>query len=163
MRDTGCIRRGERLQQCGRSHQVNRRLSRRKALTFAAAVTAVAAGVPAEARAATPLQSVTALQALERLFSADSIDPIWFAPSILAQVPLSLLQAQILGVHGLFGAFSSVEAAGGNNFRVHLVLGTITVAVRLDEQGRISSLGSGGFEYTLASDEQEMHFDSDGD
>lgn len=140
-----------------------RRVSRRRLLGGATALaTAAAIGIAAP-RGMDEAQTVTPQQALERLFTAAQIDPGWFSPALLQQATPAQLQAQISGLHGLFGAYQALQSQDDGSFIVQFEGGSVRVRVALDDQGRISGLRLVGLDYALAPDEQELQFQSGGD
>lgn len=138
------------------------RVSRRRVLGGAAALAAAALGTVRFADGS-EAQAVTPQQALERLFAAAQFDPDWFSPQLLTQVTTAQLQQQIGGLHGLFGAYQSVQPQDDGSFLVRFDSGSVAVRVALDEQGRIAGLRLLGLDYALAPDEQALQFLSGGD
>lgn len=136
------------------------RISRRRVLQGGAALIAAAACrsfvrvVGADAQAGTPQA------ALEQIFSASQLDPSWFSPTVLQQVPIQQIQAEIDGIKGLFGAYQAVQATDDGNFVVTFEGGSVLVWAALDDQGRIAALVILGVSYALAGDEQEIQFQS---
>ncbi|MGI8549272.1 MAG: serine hydrolase, partial [Dehalococcoidia bacterium] len=106
-------------------------------LATSAAVLTSAFGsvVPALAQA-----TITPEQALDRLFSADQVNPDWFTPSFLAQVPASQIQVILSQETASLGAYQSVQKTA-NGYVVSFAKGTLLVkAIVLDDRGRFSTL-----------------------
>ncbi len=138
-------------------------ISRRRLLGTAASLAAAAAIGGVHAVATGEAQAITPQQALERLFAADQIDPSWFSPVVLQQATPAQIQQQFGGLKGLFGAYQAVQAQSDGSFLVLFAGGSVHVRVGLDDQGRIAGLRLTGLNYALASDEQELQFQSNGD
>ena len=77
--------------------------------------------------------------ALERLFTTDPITAEWFAPTFLAQVPVSQIQQIIASLSKELGQYRGVETEG-EQYRIVFERGTIPTKIALNEQGQISGL-----------------------
>jgi pimeloyl-ACP methyl ester carboxylesterase len=139
------------------------RVSRRRILGAAAAVTA--GGIMATAFSPPPLRagSGSPEQVLIRLFTADQLDPSWFSPGLLKRVSTEQLQQAVRGLSGLFGAFQSVVASGDDEYVAQFSGGTAQLHVTFDDENRIAAFGIAGVTYALAADEQELAFTSGAD
>ncbi|GEM47802.1 serine hydrolase [Deinococcus cellulosilyticus] len=84
-------------------------------------------------------QAVTPEQALARLFTQGPIKPEWFAPEVLKQVPLAQIQAVITGIAQQGGAFQKAVPAG-QDFTLEFEKTLVTATLRLDAQGKITTL-----------------------
>jgi uncharacterized protein len=138
-------------------------ISRRSILRTAGALTAGLALATVRGRVRVSGQTTSPEHVLTEVFSAAQLDPSWFSPTLLAQVPLQRLQQVVTGFGGLFGAFQSVAASGGDTYDVQFSGGSAQLRVRFDEQSRIDGFGVAGVSYALAADEQEIAFTSGGD
>jgi len=87
-------------------------------------------------------QATTSAAALQRLFSADTVQADWFTASILQQVPLAQAQAAIANIHATLGSFQSVQTTP-DGFLVAFDRGGLPVQATLDSQGRFSTLAIG--------------------
>lgn len=99
------------------------------------ALFALALGVTALASA----QPAGPEQALERLFTADSLAAEWFAQPFLDQIPVEQIEAFLDQVTAELGAFQRVEPEG-DRYRVVFEDGVVPTLVSLDEAGRIQGL-----------------------
>jgi alpha-beta hydrolase superfamily lysophospholipase len=111
------------------------------ALTGACLV-ADAVGPAAPVRAGVPVggSSLTPEAALERLFTTDQIDPDWFTPEFLAQVPASQVQSVLAALENGLGAFQGVQDDGQGGLVILFERGTVPAHITLDDQGRIAGL-----------------------
>lgn len=82
---------------------------------------------------------VTPEQALTRLFNQGPVKSEWFAADILKQVPLAQIQTVISGLVKQGGAFQKVSP-DGQNFVVEFEKTLVNATIRLDAQGRITTL-----------------------
>src|SRR5271169_4217673 len=89
--------------------------------------------VPASADQITPQAAV------ERLFTSSTINADWLAPSFLAQVPASQVQAIVGQLKSQLGAYKGVRP-DGDNFLVDFDKGSVPTVVTLDDVGRIAGL-----------------------
>lgn len=94
-------------------------------------------GVVSEAAADEPPISESA--AVERLLTADRIDPEWFDPAFLAQIPLAQIEAIVSSLHQQFGAFGSVEIDRGEG-TLRLDRAEMPVRAALNAQGQFIGL-----------------------
>ncbi|MDA0265742.1 MAG: serine hydrolase [Cyanobacteria bacterium] len=86
-----------------------------------------------------PAAIVTPAQALERLFTAETVESDWFAPSFLQQVPLDQIQSLLATIGGQLGPLRQVDAHG-EGFALTFERGAAQAQISLDGQGRIASL-----------------------
>jgi beta-lactamase class A len=77
--------------------------------------------------------------ALERLFTGDKLQADWFAPSFLAQFPLSQAQAIVDQFKSSLGTYAGVSESGGA-YAVEFDKGSVPATIHLDVQGRIDGL-----------------------
>ncbi len=94
-------------------------------------------GVVSESAADEPPISESA--AVERLLTAESIDPDWFDPAFLAQIPLAQIEAIIASLNQQYGAFVSIgmERGGGT---LRLAGAEMPVRAALNAQGQFIGL-----------------------
>lgn len=79
------------------------------------------------------------MAAIEKFFTADSIDPAWFSDAFLAQVPASQLMPVRQQVTAGLGAFQAVELdPDGVNYRTIFEQGYVPTSISLDEEGKIA-------------------------
>jgi beta-lactamase class A len=78
-------------------------------------------------------------QMLERLFTTPQIQPAWFAPAFLNQVPLEQMAPVIASLTETLGAFEGVEPFS-DGYRVTFEQGYVPAQIALDGNGQISSL-----------------------
>lgn len=90
---------------------------------------------PAAAEEAFPPQ-----QALERLFTAETLDPSWFAPEFLAAVPLAQVAAIVEQVEAAVGPYAGVIPVGGIEYEILFEQGVVPAQIVLDAAGRIAGL-----------------------
>lgn len=83
--------------------------------------------------------SLTPDQALSRLFTQVPIKSEWFSADILKQVPLTQIQAVITGIAQQGGAFQKATPAG-QDFTLEFEKTLVTATIRLDPQGKITTL-----------------------
>lgn len=105
-------------------------------LTLAAPAWAQAAPPPVQA------QAVTQAAALERLFTAERLDPAWFDPEFLRAFPLSTFEPQLRGILNQFGAFVRLDEFQGRPLVVFERGSLIVTAAQLDAQGRLVTFGA---------------------
>jgi beta-lactamase class A len=101
--------------------------------TLALAALVCALALPAAA------DTVSAQAAIARLFTADKVDPDWLSPALLAQSPVSQVQAAVDELKAELGAFVNVDPIG-DHFSTLFANGSVPTYVTLDAQGRILSL-----------------------
>lgn len=89
---------------------------------------------PNESRAATP---EARLARLARLFATATPEAGWFAPALLAQLPLDKVAAALAELRKTYGALKGVEQQG-DHFLVRLERGTLRGDVRFDREGRFA-------------------------
>ncbi len=104
-------------------------------LVAAAVAGGMAGAGPLSARA----QPLTPERALERLFVERPMQPDWFAPSFLSQVPAAQVEAIVAQLTAALGRFERVEREGAS-YVVVLERGIIPTQVALDGQGRFTGL-----------------------
>jgi len=93
-------------------------------------------GAPAQAEERSP-----EVEALERFFTAESIDPDWFAQVFLDQVPASQLLPVRQQVTAGLGAFQRIETEpSGQGYRAVFENGYVPTTISLDGEGRINGL-----------------------
>lgn len=88
-------------------------------------------------------QPTSPTSALQRLFSADTVQPDWFSSSLLQQVPLPQAQAALTSIHTILGSFQSIQSAPDGSFVVVFDHGSLPVQATVDSQGRFSALALG--------------------
>lgn len=77
---------------------------------------------------------------IEQLFTADALDPAWFAPAFSVRVPLGevdRVRRELVAAHG---AWRGAERQGGARWLVALERARVPVRLTLDDQGRVASL-----------------------
>src|SRR5919202_769998 len=95
--------------------------------------------------------TITERAALQRLFSATTVQADWFAPQFLAQVPLTAIQQIDAQLPRALGPFQGVSPVPYHSYYVTYQQGLIRVTtLQLDAQGRILNLKPTGPE--LAKD-----------
>ena len=77
--------------------------------------------------------------AVERLLTADRIDPEWFDPAFLAQIPLARIEAIVSSLHQQFGAFATVEIERGEG-TLRLARAEMPISAALNAQGQFIGL-----------------------
>ncbi|MBO2521973.1 MAG: serine hydrolase [Firmicutes bacterium] len=96
---------------------------------------AAATGVLLSAQA---LAAVTPQQALERLMT-EEIQPAWFAPAFLSQVPVAQVEAIVAQLTSLLGEYEGIVQENGQ-FLIVFSEGAVPAEIALDGQGRIQGL-----------------------
>ena len=95
--------------------------------------------------------TITERTALQRLFSATTVQATWFAPQFLAQVPLTAIQQRVAQLPRALGPFQGVSPVPYHSYYVTYQQGLIRVTtLQLDAHGRILNLKPTGPE--LAKD-----------
>ena len=95
--------------------------------------------------------TITERAALQRLFSATTVQATWFAPQFLAQVPLTAIQQRVAQLPRALGPFQGVIPVPYHSYYVTYQQGLIRVTtLQLDAHGRILNLKPTGPE--LAKD-----------
>src|SRR5918912_1229062 len=95
--------------------------------------------------------TITERAALQRLFSATTVQATWFAPQFLAQVPLTAIQQRVAQLPRALGPFQGVIPVPYHSYYVTYQQGLIRVTtLQLDAHGRILNLNISGPE--LAKD-----------
>src|SRR5690606_24368916 len=92
---------------------------------------AAATGVLLSAQA---LAAVTPQQALERLMT-EEIQPAWFAPAFLSQVPVAQVEAIVAQLTSLLGEYEGIVQENGQ-FLIVFSEGAVPAEIALDGQGR---------------------------
>ena len=77
--------------------------------------------------------------AVERLLTAERIDPAWFDSAFLAQIPPPQIEAIVSSLHRQFGAFVSVEIERGEGM-LRLAGAEMPVRAALNAQGQFIGL-----------------------
>ncbi len=99
-------------------------------------------------------QPLTPEAALLRVCSAPTLSADWFAPEVLAVVPLTALQERFSGFAREFGRCQRVVPSG-TQYTVVYEHGELLVTVlRLDAQGRFQGLLIGSLHTTFVNDEE---------
>jgi beta-lactamase class A len=83
--------------------------------------------------------TITPQSAIARLFTADKVDPDWFATSLLQQAPASQVQAVVDQLKAQLGAYQDVRVEGDHYVTV-FAGGTVSTYMALDASGRILTL-----------------------
>lgn len=96
---------------------------------------AAAAYVPSGAVA----QTVSAADAIARLFTAPQLQSAWFTPVFLAAVSLADLKTILDGITGALGPYQSI-APNGKNYTVTFARGTVQAGATLDASGAFGGL-----------------------
>lgn len=91
---------------------------------------------PADVAQASPIPPK---QAIERLFTTSPLQPDWFAPSFLRQIPLPQLKRIIENIEETLGAYQVVQASG-ENYQVVFEEGSVPTRIVLNANGQITSL-----------------------
>jgi beta-lactamase class A len=99
-----------------------------------AAPTANASATPAAPNGSVAL---TPEARLARLFAAPTPEAGWFAPALLAQLPLDKVAAALTQLRKTYGALQGVERQG-DHFLVRLEHGSLRGDVRFDAEGRFA-------------------------
>src|ERR671932_651780 len=121
------------------------------ALAGLALVLAVAGWTSAGPRYGGQPSTITERAALQRLFSATTVQAAWFAPQFLAQVPLTAIQQIAAQLPRALGPFQGVIPVPYRSYYVTYQQGLVRVTtLQLDAHGRILSLKPTGPE--LAKD-----------
>ncbi|HKT80539.1 MAG TPA: serine hydrolase [Vicinamibacterales bacterium] len=84
-------------------------------------------------------QSAPAISALNRLFR-DPLQANWFAPTMLAQVPMERLELIVKGLLDTNGVVTSVQPAEDGRFLVVFKKASVPTQITLDTEGRITGL-----------------------
>jgi pimeloyl-ACP methyl ester carboxylesterase len=88
-----------------------------------------------------PAGRLTERAALQRLFSATTVQAAWFAPQFLAQVPLTAIQQMDAQLPRALGPFQGVSPVPYQSYYVTYRQGLIRVTtIRLDAHGRILNM-----------------------
>lgn len=85
------------------------------------------------------VKSMTPEATLERLFTSEDIKPEWFAPTFLAQVPITQVRILISDVKKQLGNYQKVQKSG-NDYVVNFSQGSIPTKIVLDNKGQITGL-----------------------
>jgi pimeloyl-ACP methyl ester carboxylesterase len=92
-----------------------------------------------------PAGTLTERAALQRLFSATTVQAAWFAPQFLARVPLTAIQQIDEQLPRALGPFQGVSPVPYQSYYVTYRQGLIRVTtIRLDAHGRILSMQISG-------------------
>jgi beta-lactamase class A len=83
--------------------------------------------------------AMTPQAALERLVTAESISPDWFAPSFLAQVSVLQVQSILISLTTELGNYQGVEQ-NGNDYQVVYDKGIVPALILLNAKGQITGL-----------------------
>lgn len=86
-----------------------------------------------------PIPPMPPKAALERLFTAASIEAEWFAPTFLAQVPIAQIQQIITGIKAELGTYQGVQNEG-EDYRIVFDRGFVPTKIGLNANGQISGL-----------------------
>lgn len=97
------------------------------------------AGVQPTPEQADEAGMLTPREALQRLFTSETLDESWFAGPFLVQVPVSQVEAIRAQLSQQFGDFERIEGEA-SPFTVIFVEGQITAEMALDVEGRIIGL-----------------------
>jgi hypothetical protein len=89
--------------------------------------------------AALGAQTISTSDAIARLFTAPKLEPSWFSPIILAQVPVEQLQTVVKQIVATLGSFQSV-AVNGNGFTVRFASGSVQATATLNADGVFTNL-----------------------
>ena len=89
-----------------------------------------------------PAQAEGEAEALKRIFEAESLDPAWFAPPLLAAAPVEELQALRDQLVGQYGTYLDATPLG-DDWQVRLERALIPASILLDAQGRVASFWLG--------------------
>ncbi|NDJ19544.1 serine hydrolase [Myxacorys almedinensis A] len=84
-------------------------------------------------------QAISPQAALERLVTADSISPDWFAPNFLAQVSPLQVQSILTSLATELGTYQRVEPSG-SDYQVIYEKGSIPAKIMLNAKGQIAGL-----------------------
>lgn len=84
-------------------------------------------------------QPLSAEQSLERLLTSPQIQPEWFDPSFLSQVPLEQIESVLLQIRTTLGAYQRLEPTE-NGYRLVFEKGTTGARISLTQQGQIIGL-----------------------
>lgn len=84
-------------------------------------------------------ESITPEAALERLFTSQEIKNEWFAPTFLAEIPITQIINIINDLKNQLGTFQEVENSG-NNFIVNFSQGSVLTQINLNDKGQITGL-----------------------
>jgi len=110
-----------------------------RSITILVVVAALATLGSVQAAAQAPDSGTTPLEALDRLFSSEAIDPSWFSPLLLEQVSLAQLEFIIAQISTGLGEYQGVSESG-QQFLVLFENGDVPTIITLDAQGRIVGL-----------------------
>src|SRR5919202_1780734 len=111
------------------------------ALAGLALVLAVAGWTSAGPRYGGQPSTITERAALQRLFSATTVQAAWFAPQFLAQVPLTAIQQIAAQLPRALGPFQGVVPVPYRSYYATYQQGLIRVTtIQLDAHGRILRL-----------------------
>lgn len=91
---------------------------------------------------------VSPQQVLERLFTTDEIQADWFAPSFLAQIPITQIQLIIDDLKNSLGDYQAVQlvedsptgASASQRYLIEFEQGSLPTRIVLDAQGQIAGL-----------------------
>lgn len=83
--------------------------------------------------------TLSASEAIARLFISDKIDADWFAASVLQEGPLERIQVAVDQLKSQLGAYQGVRAEG-DHYSTMFAAGSVPTYVALDDTGRIRSL-----------------------
>ena len=86
-----------------------------------------------------PTRTMTPKAAIERLFTAQTIQSNWFASSFLAQVPISQVEQIIISLKTSLGTYQGVQE-DGKDYRVIFERGSVSTQIVLDAGGQITGL-----------------------
>jgi len=112
-----------------------------KKLTLGKLLLTLCLGGPGVQGAALAQDKSAEIEALERFFTAETIDPGWFAQVFLDQVPAAQLMPVRQQVTAGLGAFKGAEKdAEGPGYRAVFEKGHIPATISLDGEGKINGL-----------------------
>lgn len=106
---------------------------RKRALIFCLLLSLTIGAIPARGSTMTPERM------LEQLFTSESIDASWFAPSFLSQVPYEQMSEIVVQYQTMLGAYEGAEGSPPV-FQLSFEQGYVTTQIVLDAAGRISGI-----------------------
>jgi hypothetical protein len=84
-------------------------------------------------------QTLSAQDAITRLFTGGPLQPSWFTPEMLAFTPLERKQANVDNIISAVGPYQSI-APNRSRFTVTFAHGTVQIEAKLDASGAIAGL-----------------------
>jgi beta-lactamase class A len=111
----------------------------RRAIRALVGAAALAAGLVTAAAAPVQAQPTSEQQAIERVFTAERLDSTWFAPVLLAEMPIARWERLRTDMIERNGAFRGTVGEGAR-WRAVFDRAAVPTHVALDDRGRLTAL-----------------------